>query len=198
MLLFALAGVQVAQVKLTTWPPISGQGQDSRNGLHTTFDKERRMKTRLSLLFAAAVIGMSVGPVMAQSHGQAGADHGHYDKQDKHQDRREERHDDRQSRREDRRDDRHDRREERRDNRQDRRQDRRYYGMHDRGRHEGWYHRGGYVPLEYRGGRYIVTDWHREHLRQPPRGYRWVRSDNGDFLLVAAATGIITELLLHH
>lgn len=145
------------------------------------------MKTRLSLLIAAAVIGMSAGPVMGQSHGQANSDHGHYDKHEKHQDRREEKRDDRQ-----------DRREQHRDNRQDRREVRRYYGMHDRGRHEGWYRRGGHVPMEYRGGRYVVTDWHRAHLRQPPHGYRWVRSDNGDFLLVAAATGIIAELLLHH
>ena len=47
-------------------------------------------------------------------------------------------------------------------------------------------------------GRYVVTDWHREHLREPPRGYHWVRSDNGDFLLVAVATGVIADLLLHH
>ena len=142
------------------------------------------MKTRLSLLIAAAVIGMSAGPVMAQSHGHDGDDHGLSDKHDKHRDKHEDKHHDGHH-------DRYERRDERRD-------DRRYYGMHDRGRHEGWYRRGGYVPVEYRGGRYVVTDWHRERLREPPRGYHWVRSDNGDFLLVAIATGIITDLLLHH
>lgn len=146
------------------------------------------MKTRLSWLIAAAVIGLSAGPVMAQSHGQNGNGHGHNDKQGKHQQKNDDR-------RYDKHDDRNDHREVRRD---DRRNDRRYYGMHDRGRHEGWYKRGGYVPVEYRSRRYVVTDWHREHLRQPPRGYNWVRSNNGDFLLVAIATGIITELLLHH
>jgi Ni/Co efflux regulator RcnB len=146
------------------------------------------MKTRLSLLIAAAVIGMSAGPVMAQSHGHGGDDHGDYGKNDKHQDKRDEKRDDRSD----------DRGDDRGDDRHDRRDDRRYYGMHDRGRHEGWYRRGGYVPREYRDGRYVVTDWHRERLREPPRGYHWVRSDNGDFLLVAVATGIITELLLHH
>lgn len=70
--------------------------------------------------------------------------------------------------------------------------------MYDRGRHDGWYRRGGRVPLEYRSSRYVVTDWRHDHLRQPPRGYHWVRSNNGDFLLVAVATGIITDLLLHH
>ncbi|MEP7187237.1 MAG: RcnB family protein [Rhodanobacter sp.] len=138
------------------------------------------MKTRLSLLIAAAVIGMSAGPVMAQSHGQDRDDQGHYDKQDKHDDKHYDRHQDKH----------HDR--------YDRHDDHRYSGMHDRGRHEGWYKRGGHVPQEYRGGRYVVNDWHREHLRQPPRGYHWVRSDNGDFLLIAVATGVITDLLLHH
>jgi Ni/Co efflux regulator RcnB len=69
------------------------------------------------------------------------------------------------------------------------------YGMHDRGRHEGWYKRGGYMPVEYRSDRYYVSDWRVYHLRQPPRGYRWVRSDNGDFLMVAIATGIIASIL---
>lgn len=127
------------------------------------------MKTRLSLLIAAAVIGLSSGPVMAQSHGHDQDDHGRSDQHhDKHRDKY----------------DRHD--------------DHHYSGMHDRGRHEGWYKRGGHVPQEYRSGRYVVNDWHSEHLRQPPRGYHWVRSDNGDFLLVAVATGVITDLLLHH
>jgi len=72
----------------------------------------------------------------------------------------------------------------------------RYKSWHDRGRHEGWYKRGGYLPVEYRT-RYVVTDWRRDRLREPPRGYHWVRSDNGDFLLVAIATGVIVDLLLN-
>ena len=72
-----------------------------------------------------------------------------------------------------------------------------YRNWQDRGRHEGWYHRGGYLPVEYRT-RYVVTDWRRDRLREPPRGYRWVRSDNGDFLMVAITTGIITDLILNH
>ncbi|WP_426689360.1 RcnB family protein [Rhodanobacter ginsengiterrae] len=72
-----------------------------------------------------------------------------------------------------------------------------YNNWHDRGRHEGWYRRGGYLPVEYRT-RYVVTDWRRDRLREPPRGYHWVRSDNGDFLLVAIATGVIADLLLNH
>jgi Ni/Co efflux regulator RcnB len=72
-----------------------------------------------------------------------------------------------------------------------------YKNWNDRGRHEGWYKRGGHLPVEYRT-RYVVTDWRHDHLREPPRGYHWVRSDNGDFLLVAITTGIIADLLLNH
>ncbi|AGG88376.1 MULTISPECIES: RcnB family protein [Rhodanobacter] len=73
-----------------------------------------------------------------------------------------------------------------------------YKNWHDRGRHEGWYKRGGYLPEEYRSTRYVVTDWRQYDLREPPRGYRWVRSDSGDYLLVAIATGVIVDLLLNH
>ncbi|MEO9088812.1 MAG: RcnB family protein [Rhodanobacter sp.] len=53
------------------------------------------------------------------------------------------------------------------------------------------------MPVEYRT-RYVVTDWRRDRLRAPPRGYHWVRSDSGDFLLVAVTTGIIVDLMLNH
>lgn len=54
------------------------------------------------------------------------------------------------------------------------------------------YYSTGYGPT------YVVNDWYGYGLRQPPRGYYWRRSDAGDFLLVAVATGIITDLILHH
>ncbi|MEW9623846.1 RcnB family protein [Rhodanobacter geophilus] len=73
-----------------------------------------------------------------------------------------------------------------------------YKSWHDRGMHEGWYRRGGYLPAEYRGPRYVVYDWRAARLREPPRGYHWVRSDTGDFLLVAVTTGVIVDLLLNH
>lgn len=82
--------------------------------------------------------------------------------------------------------------------RQDHKEHQKHRGMSDRGRSEGWYKKGGRMPSEYRGRTYVVTDWHSDHLRAPPRGYHWVRSDNGDFLLVAITTGIIADLLLHH
>ena len=73
-----------------------------------------------------------------------------------------------------------------------------YRDWRDRGRHEGWYRRGGYLPVEYRRRRYVVYDWRDAHLREPPPGYHWVRSDDGDYLLVAITTGVIVDLLLNH
>ena len=70
-----------------------------------------------------------------------------------------------------------------------------YHGMYDQGSHEGWYKKGGRVPSNYRGGHYVVSNWRAAHLRQPPRGYHWIRSDNGDFLMVAVTTGIIASII---
>lgn len=56
------------------------------------------------------------------------------------------------------------------------------------------------VRYDYRGygPTYVVRDYHGYGLRSPPRGHYWRRSDAGDFLLVAVATGLITDLILHH
>ncbi|WP_458069249.1 RcnB family protein [Rhodanobacter sp. BL-MT-08] len=76
--------------------------------------------------------------------------------------------------------------------------DHRGHAFYDRGHREGWYRTGGRVPEEYRRGGYVVSDWHRDHLRPPPRGYHYVRSDNGDFLLVAVTTGVIASIIAGH
>jgi Ni/Co efflux regulator RcnB len=70
-----------------------------------------------------------------------------------------------------------------------------YHGLYDQGQHEGWYRRGGHVPPAYRTARYVVSDWHRYHLKAPPRGYHYIRSDNGDFLLAAITTGTILSIV---
>lgn len=76
-------------------------------------------------------------------------------------------------------------------------------GRHDNGRHRGWekqaYRRGERLPERYSSREYYVTDYQRYHLREPERGYRWVRDDDtGQFILVAIATGIITDIILGH
>ena len=59
--------------------------------------------------------------------------------------------------------------------------------------HYGW-RRGAYVPVGYRN--YYVQDWGYYGLRPPPPGYRWIYAD-GNFVLMAAATGLIADLVIH-
>ena len=61
-----------------------------------------------------------------------------------------------------------------------------------RGRGASWYRRGGYLPPYYSG--YVVQDYGRWHLRQPPRGYYWYRTDDG-FVLAAIASGLIFDIV---
>lgn len=42
--------------------------------------------------------------------------------------------------------------------------------------------------------RYSAVDYKRYHLRQPPRGHRWVKVDN-DFLLIAIGSGLIASII---
>ena len=67
----------------------------------------------------------------------------------------------------------------------------------NRGKHRGW-HKGEKIEVVYLQPRYHVEDYHHYHLSPPPRGHRWVRTDDGKFILVAVATGIIADILLHH
>lgn len=55
--------------------------------------------------------------------------------------------------------------------------------------------RGDRVPISYRA-HYRNVDWRRERLREPPRGYQYVRTDRGETLLVGIATGVILGLIL--
>ncbi|WDS36253.1 RcnB family protein [Pseudoxanthomonas sp.] len=62
----------------------------------------------------------------------------------------------------------------------------------DRGGPRQW-NRGDH----YDGNRQFVDDWRGRGLREPPRGHRWVRDEHGDYILVALASGLITDLLLN-
>jgi Ni/Co efflux regulator RcnB len=48
----------------------------------------------------------------------------------------------------------------------------------------------------YYGPNYVVSNYGHYRLRQPPRGYHWIRADN-NYLLVAIATGVILDIALH-
>lgn len=49
----------------------------------------------------------------------------------------------------------------------------------------------------YERGNYRRVDYRRERLREPPRGYQYVRSDRGETLLVGIATGVILSVILN-
>lgn len=55
--------------------------------------------------------------------------------------------------------------------------------------------RGDRIPTSYRA-HYRNVDWRRERLREPPRGYQYVRTDRGETLLVGIATGVVLGLIL--
>ena len=80
--------------------------------------------------------------------------------------------------------------------------DRGHYRGDKKRKHKGWkrehYRRGERIEVVYVEPRYYVDDYHHYRLRQPPRGHRWIRTDDGKFILVAVATGIIADILLHH
>lgn len=48
----------------------------------------------------------------------------------------------------------------------------------------------------YERAHYRQVDWRRDHLREPPRGYHYVRDDRGETLLVGIATGAILGIIL--
>lgn len=58
------------------------------------------------------------------------------------------------------------------------------------------WHKGQYLPRHVVQQRHVVID-HRHHrqLYAPPRGHQWVSVD-GEFLLVAVATGLIAHAIL--
>lgn len=63
--------------------------------------------------------------------------------------------------------------------------------------HAPRFYQGGYLPYQYRSHAYYVNDWRAyQGLYAPPYGHQWVNV-NGDFLLIALATGLIANALLN-
>lgn len=63
--------------------------------------------------------------------------------------------------------------------------------------HQDKWQQGEKLPRNYRGSHYRVNNWKAHDLPSPPRGQRWVNV-NGDYILVAIATGVITNILMNH
>jgi Ni/Co efflux regulator RcnB len=55
--------------------------------------------------------------------------------------------------------------------------------------------RGERLPSSYYQDRSHYVDYRAYHLRAPPRGYRWVRTDDNNYALVAITTGLIASII---
>ncbi len=167
------------------------------------------MKKVLTAAIAATLALSSLGVASAAEAQSRGDRYEH--RQDRGDDRNDHRRDRREDRREDRRDDRNDRREWRQDARDDRRearQERRSYARwqqsqrrYSAGRYQAprghavrqwaW---GQRMPSQYRSSQYVVRDYDRYGLYQPPHGYQYVRSGN-DVVLSNSSTGMIAAVI---
>ena len=55
--------------------------------------------------------------------------------------------------------------------------------------------RGDRLPFGYER-HFRAVDYRYDHMRAPPRGYRYVRDDRGQVLLVGVLTGVILSAIL--
>lgn len=62
--------------------------------------------------------------------------------------------------------------------------------------HGNRWQQGDNLPTPYRGSHYRVNDWRDRGLPPPPSGHRWVHV-KGEYILVAVASGVIANILLH-
>ena len=62
--------------------------------------------------------------------------------------------------------------------------------------HGNDFRRGHAAPERFRGDQYRVNDWHARGLPQPPQGHYWAAID-GNYVLMAVTTGIITSIILN-
>jgi Ni/Co efflux regulator RcnB len=65
----------------------------------------------------------------------------------------------------------------------------------DERRAEHHWARGQRLPATYYRDRSHYIDYRAHHLRAPPRGYRWVETDDNNYAMVAITTGLIASLI---
>ncbi|WP_261642748.1 RcnB family protein [Erwinia mallotivora] len=58
------------------------------------------------------------------------------------------------------------------------------------------FRKGHALEARYRGDGYRVNDWQKHGLKAPPPGHRWQNVD-GNYVLIAVATGVITSVIAH-
>ncbi|MEM6160073.1 RcnB family protein [Erwinia sp. P6884] len=73
-----------------------------------------------------------------------------------------------------------------------------HYQQRDRFAWQGYHFRRGQpLPAHFRERDYRVNNWHERGLHRPSRGEHWAYID-GNYVLIAAATGVITSILLNN
>ena len=65
----------------------------------------------------------------------------------------------------------------------------------DERRAEHRWARGERLPYDYYQDRSHYVDYRAYHLRRPPSGYRWVRTDDNNYAMVAIASGLIASII---
>ena len=55
--------------------------------------------------------------------------------------------------------------------------------------------KGQRLDRRYLSNSYVVRDYSRRGWRAPPRGYQYYRTDTGDIVLAAIATGVISAVV---
>lgn len=68
------------------------------------------------------------------------------------------------------------------------------YDRHDDRRYHHW-KRGERLDSRFHARGYMVNDYRRHGWRAPPRGYAYYRTDSGDVVLAAIATGVIASVI---
>jgi Ni/Co efflux regulator RcnB len=61
--------------------------------------------------------------------------------------------------------------------------------------HHDWHNGGRIAQEDWKRGQRV--DYRSRHLKRPPRGYEW-RQVDGNYVMAAAATGLIAGLVLAH
>ncbi|HWF00940.1 MAG TPA: RcnB family protein [Caulobacteraceae bacterium] len=74
----------------------------------------------------------------------------------------------------------------------DHRNDQRDARQYEAGHH---WTRGQRLPQAYYQDNSRYVDYRTYHLRRPPHGYRWVRTDDNNYALVAITTGLIASII---
>jgi Ni/Co efflux regulator RcnB len=67
------------------------------------------------------------------------------------------------------------------------------YDRHDNRGHR--WRRGEHLDSRFHSRNYMVSDWRRHGWRAPPRGYAYYRTDNGDVVMAAVASGIVASVI---